>query len=71
MNTAVITGAGSGVGRAIALKFASEGWSVALVGRRPEALAESIGLACSPSCTYTMISGSSTRSTARPPEALT
>jgi NAD(P)-dependent dehydrogenase (short-subunit alcohol dehydrogenase family) len=45
MNTAVITGAGSGVGRAIALKFASEGWNVALVGRRQETLAETIGLA--------------------------
>jgi NAD(P)-dependent dehydrogenase (short-subunit alcohol dehydrogenase family) len=45
MNTAVVTGAGSGVGRAIALKFASEGWNIALVGRRPEALAETIRLA--------------------------
>jgi NAD(P)-dependent dehydrogenase (short-subunit alcohol dehydrogenase family) len=45
MNTAVVTGAGSGVGRAIALKFASEGWNVALVGRRAETLAETIRLA--------------------------
>ena len=45
MNTAVITGAGSGVGRAIALKFAAEGWRVALVGRRAEPLAETIALA--------------------------
>jgi NAD(P)-dependent dehydrogenase (short-subunit alcohol dehydrogenase family) len=42
---AVITGAGSGVGRAIALKFASEGWSVALVGRRAEALEETAATA--------------------------
>jgi NADP-dependent 3-hydroxy acid dehydrogenase YdfG len=42
---AVVTGAGSGVGRATALKFASEGWNVALLGRRPDALAETIALA--------------------------
>ena len=42
---AVVTGAGSGVGRATALKFASEGWQVALLGRRGEALAETISLA--------------------------
>ena len=34
VNTTVVTGAGSGVGRAVALKFAGEGWNVALVGRR-------------------------------------
>lgn len=38
--TAVITGAGSGVGRALALKLASQEWRVAIVGRRAEALAE-------------------------------
>jgi NAD(P)-dependent dehydrogenase (short-subunit alcohol dehydrogenase family) len=42
MNTAVVTGAGSGVGRAIALRFAAEGWAVALVGRRAEPLAETM-----------------------------
>ena len=36
---AVVTGAGSGIGRAIAHRFAAEGWHVALVGRRAEALA--------------------------------
>lgn len=41
----VVTGAGSGVGRAVALKFAAEGWHVALVGRRAEALAETAALA--------------------------
>lgn len=40
MNTAVITGAGSGVGRAVALRFAAEGWRVALVGRSATTLAE-------------------------------
>ena len=43
--TAVITGAGSGVGRAIALKLADQGWRVAIVGRRAEALQETIQLA--------------------------
>ena len=45
MNTAVITGAGSGIGRAVALRFAAEGWRVALVGRREDALAETAALA--------------------------
>jgi NAD(P)-dependent dehydrogenase (short-subunit alcohol dehydrogenase family) len=45
MNTAVVTGAGSGVGRAVALKLAAEGWNVALVGRRVELLAETALLA--------------------------
>jgi NAD(P)-dependent dehydrogenase (short-subunit alcohol dehydrogenase family) len=44
MNTVVVTGAGSGVGRAVALKFAAEGWRVALVGRRAEALADTAAL---------------------------
>ena len=45
MNTAVVTGAGSGVGRAVALKFAQEGWNVALVGRHAEPLSATAGLA--------------------------
>jgi NAD(P)-dependent dehydrogenase (short-subunit alcohol dehydrogenase family) len=45
MSIAVITGAGSGVGRAVALRFAAEGWRVALVGRRAETLAETAALA--------------------------
>ncbi len=38
--SAVITGSGSGVGRAIALQLAQQGWRIALVGRRAEPLHE-------------------------------
>ena len=38
MKTAVITGAGSGVGAATALALSKQGWMVALVGRRKDAL---------------------------------
>lgn len=37
---AIVTGAGSGIGRASALALMREGYSVALAGRRAEALAE-------------------------------
>ncbi len=43
--TAVVTGAGSGVGRAVALMLAHKGWLVALVGRRVARLQETIQLA--------------------------
>lgn len=39
-----VTGAGSGIGRACALAFAGAGATVALTGRRPEALHESAAL---------------------------
>jgi NADP-dependent 3-hydroxy acid dehydrogenase YdfG len=35
---AIITGAGSGVGKAAALAFLKDGWQVALAGRRKDAL---------------------------------
>ena len=40
---ALVTGAGSGVGRACAQALAKAGWHVALVGRRREALEETAG----------------------------
>jgi NAD(P)-dependent dehydrogenase (short-subunit alcohol dehydrogenase family) len=44
---AVVTGAGSGVGRAVALRLLRDGWRVALVGRREDALNETARLAAS------------------------
>ena len=38
MGVAVVTGAGSGLGRSIALALLGAGWQVALAGRRPDAL---------------------------------
>ena len=43
--TALVTGAGSGIGRACALALLDAGWRVALAGRRAEALEESRRLA--------------------------
>jgi len=40
MRTAIVTGAGSGVGRGIARALLGAGWQVALAGRREEALRE-------------------------------
>ena len=44
----LITGAGSGVGRATALAFLGAGWGVALLGRRANALDETVGMSQSP-----------------------
>jgi NAD(P)-dependent dehydrogenase (short-subunit alcohol dehydrogenase family) len=40
--TVVITGAGSGIGRAVAQRFAAEAWNVALVGRTRATLDETV-----------------------------
>lgn len=40
IRTAIVTGAGSGVGKASALALLNEGWQVALAGRRSEPLEE-------------------------------
>jgi len=42
---AIVTGAGSGIGRAAALALLGEGFSVALAGRRTEALTETVSRA--------------------------
>lgn len=42
---AVVTGAGSGIGRAVAVELAANGWTVALAGRRAEPLEETAELA--------------------------
>ncbi|WP_199573476.1 SDR family oxidoreductase [Streptomyces murinus] len=41
---AVVTGAGSGIGRAVAVELLRTGWSVALAGRRVETLEETAAL---------------------------
>jgi NAD(P)-dependent dehydrogenase (short-subunit alcohol dehydrogenase family) len=43
--TALVTGAGSGIGRAAALALQSTGYSVALAGRRPAELERTVALA--------------------------
>ena len=45
LRIALVTGAGSGIGRACALGLLKEGWAVALVGRRVEALQATAALA--------------------------
>ncbi|MEE1795558.1 SDR family NAD(P)-dependent oxidoreductase [Streptomyces sp. BE308] len=45
VRTAVVTGAGSGVGRACALGLLADGWSVVLTGRRTARLEETVALA--------------------------
>jgi len=44
-NVAVVTGAGSGIGRVVARALLDAGWRVALAGRRAEALEETAGSA--------------------------
>ncbi len=45
MKTAIVTGAGTGIGRAAALALLDAGWSVALAGRRRAPLEETAALA--------------------------
>jgi NAD(P)-dependent dehydrogenase (short-subunit alcohol dehydrogenase family) len=46
--TAVVTGAGSGIGRAVTHALLREGWRVVLAGRREDALRETVTLAPQP-----------------------
>jgi len=41
---AIVTGAGSGIGRAVAISLAAKGYRLVLAGRRPEPLEETAGL---------------------------
>ena len=50
---AVVTGAGSGVGRACAMRLVKEGWRVALVGRREQQLKETAAQAGNDKCLVT------------------
>jgi NAD(P)-dependent dehydrogenase (short-subunit alcohol dehydrogenase family) len=45
VKVAIVTGAGSGIGRAVSLALLGAGWSVVLAGRRPELLEETASLA--------------------------
>ena len=42
---AIVTGAGSGIGRASAIALLQDGWTVTLAGRRQEPLLETVDLA--------------------------
>jgi NAD(P)-dependent dehydrogenase (short-subunit alcohol dehydrogenase family) len=58
---AMVTGAGSGIGKAIALAFIEEGYSVVLVGRRRAKLEEVVSIAANSSVTSCIIEGDVSR----------
>ncbi|EKX63475.1 SDR family oxidoreductase [Streptomyces ipomoeae] len=53
---AIVTGAGSGIGRAVAVELLRTGWSVALAGRREEKLEETAGGSPDALCVRTDVS---------------
>ena len=48
LKVAIVTGAGSGIGRAVALALLNEGYAVGLAGRRLQALQETAAAAPNP-----------------------
>jgi NAD(P)-dependent dehydrogenase (short-subunit alcohol dehydrogenase family) len=48
LRSAIVTGAGSGIGRACAQALVADGWQVAFVGRRADALADAIAASAQP-----------------------
>lgn len=54
-NVAVVTGAGSGIGRVVTLALVREGYRVALVGRRRDRLEETASLAIDPKATLVVV----------------
>jgi NAD(P)-dependent dehydrogenase (short-subunit alcohol dehydrogenase family) len=45
---AIVTGGGSGIGRAAALALLADGWRVAIAGRRKDALEETAAMSTRP-----------------------
>ncbi len=45
LKVALVTGAGSGIGRSVALGLMADGYTVVLAGRRPEPLQELVAMA--------------------------
>jgi NAD(P)-dependent dehydrogenase (short-subunit alcohol dehydrogenase family) len=48
LRSAIVTGAGSGIGRACAQALVADGWHVAFVGRRAGALADAVATSAAP-----------------------